>query len=81
MGQAILTEIISLLTGGITGIATGIGTGLQSLVQNIFIDNSGTAPTLSAFGVVTVVFAGVALAIGLCRGVVAMLESLGRKRV
>lgn len=80
MGQSILTEIISLLTGGITGIASGIGTGLQSLVENIFIDSTGSTPALSSFGVVTVVFAGVGLAIGLCRLIVKFLGSLGARK-
>ena len=77
---SILTEIISLLTGGITGIATGVGQGVSSLVNNIFIDATGTTPVLSAFGGVVVVFAGVALAIGLCRWVMNFLTSLGAKK-
>ena len=77
---AILTEIVSLLTGGITGIATGIGSGVQSLVNNIFIDASGTSPVLSTFGGLVVVFAGVSLAIGLCRWVMNFLTSLGAKK-
>ena len=77
---SILTEIISLLTGGITGIASGVGAGVSSLVNNIFIDATGTTPVLSAFGGVVVVFAGVALAIGLCRWVMNFLTSLGAKK-
>lgn len=77
---SILTEIISLLTGGITGIAQGVGAGVSSLVNNIFIDSTGTTPVLSAFGGVVVVFAGVALAIGLCRWVMNFLTSLGAKK-
>ena len=78
--SAILTEIVSLLTGGITGIATGIGSGVQSLVNNIFIDASGANPVLSTFGGLVVVFAGVSLAIGLCRWVMNFLTSLGAKK-
>lgn len=77
---SILTEIVSLLTGGITGIASGVGQGVSSLVNNIFIDATGTNPALSAFGGVVVVFAGVALAIGLCRWVMNFLTSLGAKK-
>ena len=77
---SILTEIISLLTGGITGIASGVGAGVSSLVNNIFIDATGATPVLSAFGGVVVVFAGVALAIGLCRWVMNFLTSLGAKK-
>lgn len=79
--SAILTEIVSLLVGGITGIATGIGTGVSSLVQNIFITTGeGGAQALSTFGGVVVVFAGVSLAIGLCRWVMNFLTSLGAKK-
>jgi len=80
--SSILTEIISLLTGGITGIASGVGQGVSSLVQNIFIVTDGTsgAQSLSTFGGVVVVFAGVSLAIGLCRWVMNFLTSLGAKK-
>lgn len=75
--QGVLTEIVSLLTGGITGIATGIGSGLQDLVTNIFLTGSGENQTLSTFGAITIVFGGVALAIGLSRFVLRFLTSLG----
>lgn len=77
---SILTEIVSLLTGGITGIASGVGQGVSTLVNDIFIDATGTNPALSAFGGIVVVFAGVALAIGLCRWVMNFLTSLGAKK-
>lgn len=79
--QAILTEIISLLTGGITGIATGIGGGLTSLVQEIFLTGTGESQTLSVFGAVIVIFAGISLAIGLSRLVVKWVSSLGGSRL
>lgn len=75
--DSVLTEIIRLLTGGITGIATGIGNGLTALVTNIFIDTTGETNTLSVFGGVIVIFAGVSLAIGLSRLVVKWVSSLG----
>lgn len=78
--SSILTEIISLLVGGITGIATGIGTGLQSLVTNIFLTGTGTTSDpykLGTFGGIVVVFAGVSLAIGLSRMVVSWVQTLG----
>lgn len=74
--SAVLQEIITLLTSGITQVATGIGSGLQSLVTNIFL-TTGENPSLSVFGGMIVVFAGIALAIGLCRFVVNWLTSLG----
>lgn len=74
----ILQEIISILVAGISGIASGIGTGLKELVIDIFIQTGAEgAMTLSTFGGLIVVFAGVSLAIGLSRWVVNWLTSLG----
>ena len=75
--SAVLQEIITLLTSGITQMATGIGTGLQALANSIFLDTSGQSPVLSTFGGLIVVFAGIALAVGLCRFVVNWVTSLG----
>lgn len=75
--SAILTEIISILVGGISGMATGIGSGLTDLVQGIFLDGSGEGAGLSTFGGLVVVFAGISLAIGLSKWVVNWVASLG----
>ena len=74
-GTALLSEVIGILTGGITGIASGIGTGLSSLVSSIFIAEGG----LTVFGTLVVVFAGISLAMGLCRWVVNFVTSLGAR--
>lgn len=78
--SSILQEIVTLLTQGIAGIAQGVGNGVSTLVNSIFIDATGTNPALSAFGGIVVVFAGVSLAIGLCRWVMNFLTSLGAKK-
>lgn len=81
--SAILTEIVAILTGGITGVASGVGQGVSSLVQQIFVTGEGTQASpyaLSTFGGIVVVFAGIALAIGLCRWVMNFLTSLGAKK-
>lgn len=78
--QGVLTEIVSLLVGGIQGIASGIGQGLQSLVTSIFLTGTGTEADpykLSIYGGVIVVFAAISLAIGLCRMIVYWVSSLG----
>lgn len=75
--SALLQEIISLLVSGITQLASGIGSGLKELVTSIFLDTTGNTTTLSTFGGVIVVFAGIALAIGLSRWVVNWLTSFG----
>ena len=77
---ALLTEIISILVGGITGVATGIGEGLSTLAKCIFISSTeGGAMTLSVFGGLIVIFAGISLAIGLSRWVVNFVTSLGAR--
>lgn len=79
----ILGDIISLLVGGITGVAQGIGEGLSTLVQSVFLQTSGTGDsavtTLSVFGQVIIIFAGISLAIGLCRWIVNFCTSLGQR--
>lgn len=80
---ALMTELIELLVGGITGVAKGIGEGLSSLVQSIFMQTTGSGETavtsLSVFGAVIIIFAGVSLAIGLSRWVVNFVTSLGAR--
>ena len=73
----VLSEIISILVGGISGMATGIGQGLSALVTSIFLEGTGDSMTLSAFGGVIIVFAGISLAVGLSRWVVNWVTSLG----
>ena len=75
--SAVLTQIIDILYGGITGVASGIGTGLGTLAESIFLTGEGDAQTLSVFGGLIVVFAGISLAIGLSRWVVNWVTSLG----
>lgn len=74
---AVLQEIISILVAGISGIATGVGQGLSTLVQALFLGSDSTK--LSVFGGLVVVFAGISLAIGLCRWVVDWITSLGAR--
>lgn len=74
---AILQEIISILVAGISGIATGVGQGLTTLAQTLFLGSE--SGSLSVFGGLVVVFAGISLAIGLCRWVVDWITSLGAR--
>ena len=82
-GVQIMQAIIEILVGGISGVATGIGQGLTTLATSIFLTTTGTGAdattTLSTFGVLVIVFAGIALAIGLCRWVVNFITSLGAR--
>lgn len=79
---ALLTSIIEILVGGIVQLAEGIGAGLTALVTEIFVNEivgEGGAVTyeLTAFGGLIVVFAGIALAIGLSRFVMNLVTSFG----
>lgn len=76
---ALLQEIITILVSGITGIAQGIGEGLTTLAKAIFVTGTGETTALSVFGGLVVVFAGISLAIGLCRWVVDWVTSLGSR--
>lgn len=80
-GSAIIAEIISILTAGITGMATAIGSGLNDLVNNLFFTTTGDTTSMSMFGIMVVVFAGIGLAIGLSRLVVQWLGSLGGRKM
>lgn len=71
-----LDDIIALLSGGIVGLSHGVGSGTSTLISDIFITNNA----LSVFGGMIVVFAGISLAIGLCRWVMNFLTSLGAKK-
>lgn len=77
----LLEEIVQILVGGITGIATGIGSGLQTLAKDIFVvvttGESGTTYSLSVFGGLIIVFAGIGLAVGLSRWFMNWITSLG----
>lgn len=77
--MSILTEIISILVGGITGVAEGIGGGLQTLATSIFLNGTGDSQKLSVMGTLIVVFAGISLAMGLSRWVLNFVTSLGAR--
>ena len=75
---AVLQEIISLLTSGLSQMAQGIGSGFQAFMSSIFLDTSGTTTALSVTGGLIVVFAAIALSIGLGRLVANYLFGLGK---
>ena len=75
--SAVLQEIITLLTSGLTQMAQGIGGGMSAFVSAIFLDTTGSTTALSVTGGVIVVFAAIALSIGLGRLIANWLFSLG----
>lgn len=83
-GTAIVTEIITILTSGIQGVATSVGQGLSTLAKGIFFETvtqsgGGTTTQLSVLGTCIIVFAGIALALSLCRWVLNFFTSLGQR--
>ena len=82
-GVQIMQAVIEILVGGITQVAQGIGSGLSTMAQSVFLVTTGEGASakteLSTFGVLIIVFAGISLAIGLCRWVVNFVASLGAR--
>ena len=78
-GVELVQSIVEILVSGITGVATGIGEGLSTLAQSIFLTTTGDTQSISVFGILVVAFAGVSLALGLCRLVYQMITSLGAR--
>lgn len=79
--MSILSEITEILVGGLTNLATGIGSGLNEMVTAAFIKTGeGGAQSLSTFGIVIAVFAGIGLAVGLTTLVTKWVMSLGGRK-
>ena len=82
-GVEMMKSIIEILVGGITEMAKGIAGGLSTLAQSIFLQTTGegasATTSLSTFGILIVVFAGISLAVGLSRWVVNFVASLGAR--
>ena len=79
-GSAIMTEIVTILISGLQSIGQGIGTALNDMVNALFITTpSGGTAQLSVFASVLVVFAGIALGLGLVRWVINFLASFGQR--
>lgn len=78
-GVQILQAIIEILVGGFVGIGEGLGQAFSTLAENIFLTTVGDTATLSVFGSLVVVFAGISLALGVCRWVLNFITSLGQR--
>lgn len=77
---SILEEIIKLLTAGIQNVGTAVGSGVQTIVKALFVTGEGTTESpykLSLWGGIIITFAGISLAIGLCRKVYNYLVTMG----
>lgn len=79
-GTTLVTSIIEILVSGISGIATGVGQGLSTLAKGIFFDTASEGgTTLSVLGTCIIAFAGISLALALCRWVLNFFSSLGQR--
>lgn len=76
-GEAIMSEIVSILTSGITDFGSGLAAGINSYVQALFIGSSGG---LSTTGVIVVVFGAIALVTGITALVWNWISTLGARK-
>lgn len=78
--EAILTEILQLMTSGIITLGEGIGAGMNSTVLSAFIDQTGDTMKLTVLGGLVAIFAGIGLAVGLTKLIFHFFTSFGRVR-
>lgn len=76
-GEAIMSEIVAILTSGITDFGSGLAAGINGYVQALFIGSSGG---LSVTGVVVVVFGSIALVTGITALVWNWISTLGARK-
>lgn len=76
-GEAILQEIVSLLTSGISTFGAGLASGINGYVQSLFVSASGG---LSVTGTVVVIFAGIALVTGITALIWNWITTLGARK-
>ena len=72
--NALLTQIIALLTDGITSFAQGIGGGINDYLEALFVDLTGETPALTTFGQIAIIFMAITLVIGVTSKIFAMLS-------
>lgn len=77
--MTIFTQIIEILVGGLIGIGEGIGASLSAMATSIFLTGTGAEQTLSVFGSLIIIFAGISLGLSLTRWVLNFLTSLGSR--
>lgn len=76
-GVQVVQEIVQILTAGITSMATALGEGISTYAQALAFTGSGAEQHLSIYFVLVLVFAGIALVVGLTRRIFDWLGSLG----
>ena len=76
-GEAIMSEIVSILTSGITEFGSGLAGGINGYVKALFISSSGG---LSTTGVIIVVFGAIGLVTGITALVWKWISTLGARK-
>lgn len=76
-GEAIMSEIVSILTSGITDFGSGLAGGINGYVKALFISSSGR---LSTTAVIISVFAAIALVTGITALVWNWISTLGARK-
>ena len=80
-GVEIVQEIVQILVAGITQLGAGIGAGISNFAQSLAFVTVGTGADatteMSVYFVLVLVFAAVALGIGLTTKIFNWLSSLG----
>lgn len=67
--MSVVTSIINAIVSAFNGILTGLGSGVADFFQTLFLANDGTG-NLSVFAIVSLVFIGVAVALGIARWII-----------
>jgi hypothetical protein len=75
--MTILHDVLEILLGSFSQIATAMGGALTSFASSIMVDSSGDTDTITTFGVLVLVFASIALGLGLFRWCLNFITSLG----
>lgn len=78
-GTGLMTQIIGILVSGFTSFASNMGAALSTLASSIFITGTGESATISIFGTLVIVFAGISLCFSLMRWVLNFITSFGRR--
>lgn len=82
-GVEIVQAVVQILVSGIKEMSVGLGEGISELAKALFFTTTGTGAeatqSLSIFGVLICVFAGISLCIGLSKLIFHWLSSLGAR--
>lgn len=79
--MSIVKAILDILLSGLTDTATAMGKGINDFITSLFVTVGDTATTLTIFGQVALAFMGVALALGLCYGILNFVTTMGKGRL